>query len=130
MTAHSTEIAKPQISHIEATPALPGIGEALDKYMWVYTISHTPMTDLLTGRQWQLLRIVGNIKPDPDAEDAVALRYGFLVSFEAIVMILDTAGARWAKHPEFAINGQVRTEKDGSQSFCVMEASIDLELLA
>ena len=130
MTIHGTELAQRQILHVEATPALPGIGEELDKYMWVHMISHTPMTDLMTGRRWQLLRINGIIKPDLEAVDAVALRYEFLVSFEAIVLILEEAGARWSRHPEFAISGKVHTEKDGSQSFREVEATVDLELLA
>ena len=128
--SHSTEVAKLQASHIEATPALPGIGAILDRYMWVHTISHTPMTDLMTGRRWQLLCIQGFIKPDPEALDVPSLRRGFLESFEAVVAVLDEAGAKWGRHPTFVISGKVRTEKDGSQSFREVEASIDLELLA
>jgi len=128
--SRSTELARCQISHIEATPALPGIGAVLDQYMWVHTISHVPMTDLMTGRTWQLLRIQGLIKPDPTAPDAPSLRHGFAESFEAIVAVLDEAGAKWGQHPTFIISGKVRSEKDGSQSFCEVEASIDLELLA
>jgi len=92
MTIQSTELAKRQVAHIEATPALPGIGAKLDEFMRVHTISSTPFTDLMTGRRGELLRIDGIIKPDLEAVDAVALRYEFLVSFEAIVMILETAG--------------------------------------
>ena len=130
MTTQSTEIAKRQVLHIEATPALPGIGAILDKYMWVHTISHVPMTDLLTGRSWQLLTIQGYIKPDLEAPDVKALRCGFAESFEAIMAVLEEAGARWGRHPTFAISGNVLSKKDGSQSFCDVEASIDLELQA
>lgn len=130
MTIHGTEIAKRSVAHIEATPALPGIGAILDKYMWVHTISHVPMTDMMTGRTWQLLTIQGIIKPDLEAPDPPALRRGFAESFEVIVAVLDEAGARWSRHPTFVISGRVRDEDDGSQSFSEMEASIDLELLA
>ena len=130
MTSLSTEIAKRSAGHIEATPALPGIGAILDKYMWVHTISNVPVTDLLTGRTWQLLRIQGLIKPDQEAPDAPSLRRGFGESFEAIVAVLDEAEAKWGQHPTFIISGKVRDEKDGSQSFREVEASIDLELLA
>lgn len=125
----STEIAQRQVSHIEATPALPGIGALLDELMWVHTLSSTPMTDLLTGGTCTLLRIQGIIKPDLVAPDVVALRRGFLTSFEAIIAILDEAGATWEAHPVLAINGRVRRERDGSQSFVEVKASIDMSLI-
>ena len=128
MTGRSAELARREISHIEATPALPGIGAVLDQYMWVHTISHVPMTDLMTGRRWQLLTIQGIIKPDLEAPDASSLRRGFLESFEAIVAVLDEAGAKWGRHPEFVIGGKVCTEKDGLQSFREVEANVCLEL--
>jgi hypothetical protein len=128
--ARSAEIAKVQAPHIEAAPALPGIGAMLDKYMWVHTISHTPIMDLVTGHKEELLRIEGFIKPDPGAPDISSLRRGFCESLEAIVAILDEAGARWGQHPDFTISGKVRTERDGSQSFTELEARIDFTLLA
>lgn len=126
----STEIAQREVAHIEATPALPGIGAMLDRYMWVHTISHVPMTDLLTGRRWKLLTIQGYIKPDLEAPDPVSLRRGFAESFEAVIALLDEAGAEWSRHPTFIISGKTRKEKDGSRSFCDLEATVDLELLA
>ena len=130
MTIHGTALARREVFHINAAPALPGIGALLDQYMWVHTISNTPMTDLMTGRRWQLLTIQGIIKPDLEAPDAPSLRRGFLESFEAVVAVLDEAGASWSRHPTFVISGKVRTEKDGSQSFREVEANVDLELRA
>jgi hypothetical protein len=126
----STEIAKLQVSHIDAAPALPGIGALLDQYMWVHTLSSTPMTDIMTGRTWTLLSIQGNIKPDLEASDARSLRRGFAESFEAVIAILDEAGATWERHPFFSIAGKVRRERDGSQSFASIEARVDITLVA
>jgi hypothetical protein len=128
--SHGTKIAKRQVSPINATPALPGIGAMLDQYMWMHTISSTPFTDLLTGRRGELLRIEGFIKPDLAAPNVPSLRRGFLASLDAIIAILDEAGAMWQEHPAFIISGRVHTERDGSQSFTEIAARVDFTLLA
>jgi len=75
-----------------------------------------------------LLRIEGSLKPDVHARTPSALRHSFLDSLDAVIAILDAAGARWDEHPGLRFRGNATTGRDGKPEFSQIECLVELRL--
>jgi hypothetical protein len=113
-------------SSLPEKPAAPGAWSALlGRYLRV---------DSVLADGWNMtLQIEGALAPWPGPEAAalgpVALRRAYLDSLEAVIALLETAGARWQRHPQVFIAGEVQHRMDGGQEFCRMEGRVTLDLL-
>lgn len=67
--------------------------------------------------------------PGAAALGPAALRRALLDSLDAVIGILEAAGARWERHPQFFIDGEVQHRMDGGQEFYQVEGHVTLDLL-
>jgi hypothetical protein len=81
------------------------IGRLLERYLWITSVSFC----VSSGE----IGIEGIIKPDPSAPDVPSLRMGFMKSLDAVIAVMDAAGARWQAHPYLMISGKAHGQEFG-----------------
>lgn len=113
------------MSELVVRPSLPevptaeSVGAMLGRYLQVTSVE----VDFTSRRT---LRIDGLLCHDPDAGTPAAIRRSFLDSLDAVIAIMDAAGARWMYHPQVFIAGEVLHRLDGSQEFARIEGRVTL----
>jgi hypothetical protein len=111
-----------QRSSLPAVPSTQSFGDLLGRYMWVQEVA------MDWGWMNGVLTIRGNLKPDPDAASPSALRRSFLDSLDAVMAIMEAAGAKWESHPEVEIVGSAIHKLGGGQEFAGIECRCKLEI--
>ena len=107
---------------LPAVPTMESFGTLLGRYMWVNAVS-------LDWGWPGTVRIEGNLKPDFSAKTPSAVRRSLLDSLDAVMAILDAAGAQWESHPDLQISGRVMHLSDGKQEFAAIEGRVDFRLV-
>jgi len=116
------------VSEIEVRPSLPErpSAEAFSALLGRYLRADSVMVDA----RYMTLQIEGFLAPWPPAvPETPALRRAYMDSLDAVIGILDAAGATWRYHPHVFIAGEVLHRSDGGQEFCGVDARVTLDLL-
>lgn len=109
-------------SGLPAVPTAETFSALLGRYMWVSAVS-------LDWGWPGTVRVEGNLKPGLKAKTPSAVRRSLMESLDAVMAILDAAGAQWESHPDVQICGQVVHLGTGKQEFAAIEGRVEFRLI-
>lgn len=101
---------------------LTTLRDLLGRYLWI--------TEIRVDYPGIEVTVRGMVKPNEDADSAVALRRSFLESFETVMALLAELGARHSSHPDFRIGGRAQHRVDGTDDFVQMTCDVEFHLFS